>query len=63
MYFPLACGSKNSSRAQLKLSIYSKEISAIYLFFLDSSHLLLEASKPKVGLTDSETKATFFQTK
>ena len=42
IYAPVAFGSKIFSPAQLKMSIYSKEILAIYLAFLEFAHILWE---------------------
>ena len=53
-YAPVAFGSKNFSPAQLKMSIYSKEILAIYMAFLEFAHFLWETSKPTIVLTDNK---------
>ena len=45
------------------MSIYSKEFLAIYLAFLEFAHILWEASKPTIVLTDSKSVTRFFQTK
>ena len=42
-YAPVAFGSKIFSPAQLKMSIYSKDILAIYMAFLEFAHILWEA--------------------
>ena len=39
-YTPVAIGSKVLSPARLKMSIYSKELSAIYMAFLEFAHIL-----------------------
>ena len=62
-YAPVAFGSKIFSPAQLKLSIYSKEFLATYMAFLEFAHILLEATKPTIVLTDNKTVTRFFQTK
>ena len=41
-YAPVAFGSKTFSPAQLKMSIYSKEFLAIYVAFLEFTHILWE---------------------
>ena len=62
-YAPVAFGSKLFSPAQLKISNYSKEFLAMYKAFLEFEHLLWEATKPTIALTDSNSIARFFQTK
>ena len=62
-YAPVAFGSKLFSPAQLKMSIYSKEFLAIYMAFLEFAHILWEATKPTIVLTDSNSVTRFFQTK
>ena len=62
-YAPVAFGSKASSPAQLKMSIYSKEIMAIYMAFLEFAHILWEATKPIFVLTDNKSVRRFFHTK
>ena len=62
-YAPVAIGSKNFSPAQLKMSIYSKEFLAIDMAFLQFAHILWEATKPTIVLTDNKSVARFFQTK
>ena len=62
-YAPVAIGSKIFSNAQLKLSIYSKEFLAIYMAFLEFAHILWEATKPTIVLTDNKSVTRFFQTK
>ena len=60
---PVAFGSKIFSPAQLKMSIYSKELLAIYMAFLEFAHNLWEATKPTIVLTDNKSVNRFFQTK
>ena len=62
-YAPVAFGSKIFSPAQLKMSIYSKELLAIYVAFLEFAHILWEATKPTLVLTDNKSVTRFFQTK
>ena len=62
-YAPDAFGSNVLSPAQLKMSIYSKEILAIYLTFLEFAHILWETSKPTIVLKDNKSVTRFFQTK
>ena len=62
-YARVAFGSKIFSPAQLKMSIYSKEFLAIYMAFLEFAHILWEASKPTIILTDNKSVTRFFQTK
>ena len=62
-YAPVAFGSKNFSPAQLKMSIYSKEFLAIYMAFLEFAHILWEATKPTIFLTDKKSVTRFLQTK
>ena len=62
-YAPLAFGSKFFSPAQLKMSIYSKEFLAIYMAFFEFAHVLWEATKPSIVLTDNKSVTRFFQTK
>ena len=62
-YAPVAFGSIIFSPAQLKTSIYSKEFLAIYMAFLEFAHILWEATKPTIVLTDNNSVTRFFQTK
>ena len=62
-YAPVAFGSKIFSPAQLKMFIYSKKFLAIYMAFLEFAHLLWEATKPTIVLTDNKSVTRFFQTK
>ena len=61
-YASVAFGSKIFSPTQLKMSIYSKEVLAIYMAFLEFAHILWETSKPMIVLTDKSV-TRFFQTK
>ena len=62
-YAPVAFGSKIFSPAQLKMSMYSKEILAIYMAFLEFAHNIWEATKPTIVLKDNKSVTRFFQTK
>ena len=62
-YAPVAFGSKIFSPAQLKMSIYSKEFLAIYMAILEFAHILCQATKPTIVLTDNKSVTRFFQTK
>ena len=63
IYAPVAFGSKIFSPAQLKMSIYSKDFLAIYMALLEVAHILWEATKLTVVLTDNKSVTRFFQTK
>ena len=63
MYSPVAFGSKIFSLAQFKKSIYSKEFLAICMVFFEFAHILWEAAKPTIVLTDNKSVTRFFQTK
>ena len=62
-YAPVAFGSKNFSPAQLKMSIYSKEFLAIYMAIFEFAHILWEATKPIIVLTDNKSVTRFLQKK
>ena len=62
-YAPVAFGSKNFSPAQLKKSIYSKELLAIYMAYLENVHVLWETTRPTIVLTDNKPVTRFFETK
>ena len=62
-YAPVAFGSKIFSPAQLKMSIYSKEFLAKYMPFQEFAHILCEATKPTIVLTDNKSVTRFLQTK
>ena len=62
-YDPVAFGSKIFSPAQLKMSIYSEKTSAKNMALLEFAHILWEATKPTIVLTDSKSVTHFFQTK
>ena len=59
-YALAAFGSKIFSPAQLKMSLYSKELLAINMAFLDFAHILWEATKPTIVLTDKKSVHRFF---
>ena len=62
-YAPVAFGSEIFSPAQIKMSIYSKDFLAVYMVFLEFAHILWEATKPTIVLTDNKSFTRFFQTK
>ena len=62
-YAAVAFGSKIFTPTQLKRSIYSKEFLAIYMAFLEFAHILWEATKPTIVLTDNKSVTRFSQTK
>ena len=62
-FAPVAFGSKISSHAKLKMSIYTNDVLAIYMAFLEFAHIHWEASKPTMVLVDRESVTHFFQTK
>ena len=45
------------------MSVYSKEFLATYMVFLELGHILWEATKPTVVLTDNKSVTGFIQTK
>ena len=55
--------SKNFSPAKLKLSTHSKMSLAIYMAFLQSTHISREAMKSAIVLTDKKSVTQFFQTR
>ena len=62
-YAPVAFGSKIFAPAQLKMSLYSKQIMAIYIAFLEFACILWEATKPTIVPRDNKPVTRFFQTK
>ena len=62
-YAPVAFGSKIFSPAQLKTSIHSEESLAIYMAFLVFAHIVREATKPTIVLSDNKSVTRFFQTR
>ena len=62
-YAHVAFGGKNFSPAQRKMSIYSKDFLGIFMAFLEFAHILWEATKPTIVLTDNKSVTRFFQTK
>ena len=62
-FAPVAFGSKIFSLAKIKMSIYSKELFVIYMAFLGFAHILWEASKSTIVLTDNKSVTRFIQTK
>ena len=62
-YAPVAYGSKIFSPAPLEMSIYSKDYLATYMAFLEFAHLLWEATKPTIVLTEKKSiTRCFYQT-
>ena len=62
-YAPIAYGSKTYSPSQIKMSIYAKELLAIYLAFKEFGHIFWGATKRVIIMTDSKSVTRFFQTK
>ena len=62
-FTPVAFGSRVFSPTQLKISIYCKELLAVYQAFLEYSHILWETTIPRLVLTDNRSDTRFFQTK
>ena len=60
MYAPVAFDSKIFSPVQPNMSLYSKEFLAIYMAFLECEHVLWEATKPTIVLTDNKSDTRFF---
>ena len=62
-YAPVAYGSKTFNPAQIKMSIYAKELLAIYFACKEFGHIFWGAPKPVIILTDNKAVTRFFQTK
>ena len=62
-YASVEFGSKKFSPAQLKMSIYSNKHLVICMAFLEFAHVLWEATKPTIVLTDDRSVTRFIQTK
>ena len=62
-YAPIAYGSKTYSPSQIKMSIYAKELLAIYMAFKEFGHISWGATKKVIIMTDSKSVTRFFQTK
>ena len=45
------------------MSMYAKELVAVYMAFREFAHIPWEATKPKIVLTDNKSVTHFFQTK
>ena len=60
---PMAYGSKTNSPSQIRMSIYAKEILAIYMAFKEFGHIFWDATKPVIIMTDSKSVTRFYQTK
>ena len=62
-YAPIAYGSKTYSPSQLKMSIYAKELLAIYMAFKEFGHIFWGANKPVIIMKYSKSVNRFFETK
>ena len=62
-YAPIAYSSKRYSPSQIKMTIYAKEFSAIYMAFKEFGHIFWGAIKPLIIMTESKSVTRFFQTK
>ena len=62
-YLTVAIGSKTFSPAQLKISIYSNELLAIYMAFPEFAHILWEAIKRTMVMTENKSVTRIFETK
>ena len=62
-YALVAFESKIFSPAHLKMSIYSEELLAIHMAILNFAHILWEASKPTIVVTDNKSVNRYFRTK
>ena len=51
------------SPSQIKMSIYAKELLAIYMAFKEFGHIFGGSTKPVIIMTDSKSVTRFFQTK
>ena len=58
-YAPIAFGSKTFTPSQLKMSIYAKEILAIYIEFKEFGHLFWGAPQLVIILTDIRPSPDF----
>ena len=54
---------KIQSKRKTHARVDSKEFLAIYMAFLEFAHILWEATKPTIVLTDNKSVTRFFQTK
>ena len=61
-YAPVAFGSQKFPPAQLKMFIYSKEFLAIYMAFPEFAHILWQATRATIDLTDNKWVTLFLQT-
>ena len=62
-YAPIAHDLKTYSPSQIKMSIYAKELLAIYMAFKELGHIIWGATKPVIIMNGSKSVITFFQTK
>ena len=62
-YAPIAYGSKTYSPSQIKMSIYAKNVLAIYMAIKEFGQMFWGATKPVIIITDSKSVTRLFQTK
>ena len=62
-FAPIAYSSTTFSPAQLKMSIYAKELSAIFFAYKEFGHIFLATPKPVIKLTGNKSLRRIFQTK
>ena len=60
-YAPVAFGYNTFTPAQIKISIYPKNIPAIYFAFKKYGHFFCDMSKPVIILTDDNAVTQYFQ--
>ena len=59
-FAPVAYGSKTLNPAQLKMSIYAKDLLAIFFAFKELGHIFWGTPKPVIILTDNKSVTGFF---
>ena len=59
-FAPVAYDSKTLSPAKLKMSIYAKEVLAIFFAFKELGHIFWGTPKPVIILTDNKSVTRFF---
>ena len=62
-YAPVYIGSQLFNTSQLRMSIYCKEVLALYFPLEHFSHFIWGAEKPVIVLTDNKNLTSFFQSK
>ena len=62
-YAPIAYGSKTSIPFQLKISIYAKDLLAIYYAFKEFGHIFWGTPKPVIIFSSNKSVTRFFLTK